>query len=197
MNATTVTGSTFELRDAGNTLVPAAVTYNAGTTTATLTPNSALAGSATYTATVKGGASGVKDAAGNALAADAGWTFSTAAAGTCPCTIWPATTTPAVAANSDTAAVELGVKFRPNANGFITGLRFYKGSGNTGTHVGNLWSSGDESSDGDLCQRDSDRLATSGLRQSGSGDRQHGVCGLILCAGGAVCVQQQLLWRRG
>jgi len=25
-------------------------------------------------------------------------------------------------------------------NGSITGIRFYKGSGNTGTHVGNLWS---------------------------------------------------------
>ena len=25
--------------------------------------------------------------------------------------------------------------------GFITGIRFYKGSGNTGTHVGHLWTS--------------------------------------------------------
>ena len=56
-------------------------------------------------------------------------------------TIWPATATPAFAATNDTVAVELGVRFRPNENGFICGLRFYKGSGNTGTHVGNLWSS--------------------------------------------------------
>jgi len=37
--------------------------------------------------------------------------------------------------------VEVGVKFRSTTNGFITGLRFYKGPTNTGTHVGNLWSS--------------------------------------------------------
>jgi hypothetical protein len=39
----------------------------------------------------------------------------------------------------DASAVELGVKFRAEVNGFITALRFYKGSGNTGPHVGNLW----------------------------------------------------------
>src|SRR5204863_3182401 len=38
--------------------------------------------------------------------------------------------------------VELGVTFRADSNGYITGIRFYKSTGNTGTHVGNLWSSG-------------------------------------------------------
>ena len=33
------------------------------------------------------------------------------------------------------------MKFRPSADGTITAIRFYKGSGNTGTHVGRLWSS--------------------------------------------------------
>jgi hypothetical protein len=51
----TVTPSTFELRDATNALVAAAVTYTAATRTATLTPTSALLFSTTYTATVKGG----------------------------------------------------------------------------------------------------------------------------------------------
>ncbi len=37
--------------------------------------------------------------------------------------------------------VELGVKFRADQDGFVTGIRFYKGSGNTGTHTGSLWSS--------------------------------------------------------
>ena len=49
--------------------------------------------------------------------------------------------TPAIAAQPDGNAVEVGVKFRPNQAGSVTGIRFYKGSGNTGTHVGNLWSS--------------------------------------------------------
>jgi hypothetical protein len=46
---------------------------------------------------------------------------------------------PAVPAVGDTDAVELGVQFRTSINGYITGLRFYKGSTNTGTHVGHLW----------------------------------------------------------
>ena len=32
--------------------------------------------------------------------------------------------------------MELGVKFTTETAGTITGVRFYKGSGNTGTHVG-------------------------------------------------------------
>jgi len=37
--------------------------------------------------------------------------------------------------------VELGVKFTSSVNGHVTGVRFFKGLTNTGTHVGNLWSS--------------------------------------------------------
>ncbi len=48
---------------------------------------------------------------------------------------------PGTADASDTGAVELGVKFRANVSGFVTGVRFYKGALNTGTHVANLWTS--------------------------------------------------------
>src|SRR5262245_13251921 len=54
--------------------------------------------------------------------------------------IWGATTTPGPVEN-DAAAVELGVKFRSDVAGTITGIRFYKYAQNTGTHVGNLWTS--------------------------------------------------------
>ena len=37
--------------------------------------------------------------------------------------------------------MELGVKFKADLNGAITGIRFYKSSNNTGTHVGSLWNS--------------------------------------------------------
>ena len=37
--------------------------------------------------------------------------------------------------------IELGVKFESAVPGYITGIRFYKGAGNTGTHVGHLWTS--------------------------------------------------------
>jgi phosphodiesterase/alkaline phosphatase D-like protein len=56
-------------------------------------------------------------------------------------TIWSASATPAVLASTDTSAVELGLKFRSDVAGIVTGVRFYKGSGNTGTHVGTLWTS--------------------------------------------------------
>ena len=62
-------------------------------------------------------------------------------AGPCPCTIWPSTSVPGIPDSGPDSAVELGVKFRADINGYITGVRFYKGVGNTGTHIGNLWSS--------------------------------------------------------
>src|SRR5262249_26832219 len=61
--------------------------------------------------------------------------------GTVQSSIWAPTAVPAVAAANDPNSVELGVKFRSDVVGYVTGLRFYKGSANTGTHVGHLWSS--------------------------------------------------------
>ena len=58
----------------------------------------------------------------------------------CPCSAWPASTVPTVPATGDTSANELGVKFRVDVSGTITGLRFYKGTTNTGTHTAHLWS---------------------------------------------------------
>jgi hypothetical protein len=48
-------------------------------------------------------------------------------------------TTPAVVDVSDENPVELGVKLRADHDGWITGIRFYKSAGNTGTHIGSLW----------------------------------------------------------
>ena len=39
----------------------------------------------------------------------------------------------------DNQALEVGVKFRSNTDGYITGVRFYKSAENTGIHTGNLW----------------------------------------------------------
>ena len=57
-------------------------------------------------------------------------------------TIWPLASTPSgiVDAGAD-SSVELGVKFRSDSSGYITGIRFYKTSTNTGTHTGSLWTS--------------------------------------------------------
>ena len=77
MDASTISGTTFILTAPGNTAVTAAVAYNAATNVATLTPSSTLAAGTTYTATVIGGTGGVKDLAGNALAANVTWSFTT------------------------------------------------------------------------------------------------------------------------
>jgi hypothetical protein len=78
---TTLTTATVTLVPQGSTRpVAAALAYNGATFTATLTPSAALQYSTVYTATVKGGSSGVKDLAGNPLAADKVWSFTTAAA---------------------------------------------------------------------------------------------------------------------
>ena len=74
------------------------------------------------------------------------WSFTTAAATrlvlVVPGTAQPRQPTPRLTIPN---AVELGVKFRVDLNGFITGIRFYKGTTNTGTHVGTLWSSAGQS----------------------------------------------------
>ena len=60
---------------------------------------------------------------------------------TCPCSVWNSSGTPTFIDSADPAATNLGVKFRADSDGFITGIRFYKASTNTGTHIGNIWTS--------------------------------------------------------
>jgi hypothetical protein len=52
------------------------------------------------------------------------------------------TATPAVPDSGDTFGVELGVNFRADFDGTVTGIRFYKSVANTGTHTGSLWTAG-------------------------------------------------------
>jgi hypothetical protein len=75
----TVSRTTFELRNQAEAIVGATVAYNAGSLTASLQPDAALASSTTYTATIRGGSTGVKDTSGNSLATDYVWSFTTAA----------------------------------------------------------------------------------------------------------------------
>jgi hypothetical protein len=48
----------------------------------------------------------------------------------------------AVRGNDSTGGIELGVKFRSTIAGEITGIRFFKTSGDAGTHIAQLYSSG-------------------------------------------------------
>ena len=137
MDASTIHVESIVLRGGASQVVPGAVTYNAAALRATLNPVGDLAAGAVYTVTVQG----TRDAAGNAIV-PVSWSFTTAAAGpiSCPCSLWPPSTTPGTADFPDTGSVELGVKFRADRDGFIAGIRFYKGARNTGIHLGSLWS---------------------------------------------------------
>ncbi|HEX4304643.1 MAG TPA: DUF4082 domain-containing protein [Solirubrobacterales bacterium] len=59
----------------------------------------------------------------------------------CPCSML-GSRTPAVADAGDSGSIELGVKFRSDVAGAISGVRYFKSSANTGTHVGSLWTAG-------------------------------------------------------
>ena len=79
MNPATINGSTVSLRGPGGSLVAATVSYSAAQQQAILDPTASLQDSTTYTAAIKGGPGGAADLAGNPLAADSSWSFTTAA----------------------------------------------------------------------------------------------------------------------
>ncbi|MCL4498801.1 MAG: Ig-like domain-containing protein, partial [Chloroflexi bacterium] len=94
VDPTTVNDSIFALRNSTNALVPASVTYDQAAKRATLTPTSALSNAITYTATIT---TGLKDLAGNTLASDYTWSFTTKSADLTP----PVTTLSTNPANPD------------------------------------------------------------------------------------------------
>lgn len=82
MDQTTINATNIKLSvTSGGAAVAGTVSYDAGTNTATFTPTSALSNNTGYTVTVT---TGVKDVAGNALAAQSTSTFTTVADTTAP-----------------------------------------------------------------------------------------------------------------
>jgi hypothetical protein len=79
MTASTISATTIVLKNSGGTVIAAPVTYNATSHVATINPTATLGLSTTYTLTILGGATDprVKDAAGNAMAANKVITFKT------------------------------------------------------------------------------------------------------------------------
>ena len=75
------------------------------------------------------------DDSGNIETVDAGRTVNVS----CVCSVWGTSFTPASIDSSDPGAIEVGVKFRSDTFGTVNGVRFYKVSTNTGTHIGSLW----------------------------------------------------------
>ncbi|WP_309135063.1 DUF4082 domain-containing protein [Cellulomonas sp.] len=119
---------------AGATATPGTSAVSPDGRTLTFTPSAPLDPQTAYTAT----ASGLRSTEGSTLATTT-WSFTTAGPSGCPCTLFGGRT-PATAASADADPVEVGVSFTPTEPGLVTGVRFYKGSGNGGTHTGTLWS---------------------------------------------------------
>ncbi len=118
----------------GGTPVPATVSFPDPLTVA-LTPDSPLAAATTYSASIA-----AADTSGNVMDTPYQWSFTTATpSGSTPATLFTTALTPDTAAANDPGAIEVGVKFIPAVSGSVTGIRFYRGPGNDGPHVGNLW----------------------------------------------------------
>ena len=136
-NSSTLTPSTFTLQTTlGGVAIPGAVSVNGNT--ATFTPSAPLVANTTYTATLT---TGVGDAAGNALAADFIWKFTTAPA-TAPSTTailtWGAAaganlsgyrvyygTAPGTYFQSFGQGVNVGNVLTYTVNGLTSGTRYY------------------------------------------------------------------------
>ncbi|HEY3062619.1 MAG TPA: DUF4082 domain-containing protein, partial [Chloroflexota bacterium] len=130
------TSIVFSLRENGtNAILGASFNYDPNTTTATLTPQGPLQLGTSYTASV----TAAVDTHGNTLTSPVTWTFSTP---TCPCSLWSTPEAPGDPSRPDGSALELGLHFKPQLDGTITGIKFFKGdASNGGIHVGHLWTS--------------------------------------------------------
>ena len=109
------------------------VSYNSSTDTVTFKPATGFAGVATFNYTIR-------DTAGTT---GTGQVSVTVNIGNEPGTqnLFSLSSVPSIVTVNDPNSVELGVRFTPTVNGTISGIRFYKGPQNVGTHIADLWSS--------------------------------------------------------
>ncbi|MBG0563921.1 DUF4082 domain-containing protein [Actinoplanes aureus] len=126
----------FTVTADGGAAVAGTTSYDSVTRTATFVPTAPLAAGQKYNAQVS-----ASDPNGNPTAAPATWSFTTDPGSTTISRLFAATDVPASPAVKDSGAITLGVRFTPSSNGKVIGIRFYKGTGNGGTHTGSLWSS--------------------------------------------------------
>ncbi|ANZ42274.1 hypothetical protein BBK82_46470 [Lentzea guizhouensis] len=131
-----VSSAQLSLKDPGAAGTSGAFSISGDGRTVTWTPDAPLAPGTQYAAEMR-----ISDVNGNAMTGPATWSFTTTSTATCPCSLFSAAALPAVTSSNDTNAYELGVRFTAAVNGHVSGVKFYKGAGNTGTHTGSLWAS--------------------------------------------------------
>ena len=131
----------FTLTDPNGNAVPGTTSFNGADTVATFTPTSSLAPGTTYTATI----SGAKDNNGETMLTPYTYTYTTSksfdSGASAPAPSGPTPRRPVHPTRPTPARSDLGVQFRASSDGTIAGVRFYKESDNTGSHIGSLWSS--------------------------------------------------------
>uniref|UniRef100_UPI000F78AB0B DUF4082 domain-containing protein n=1 Tax=Specibacter cremeus TaxID=1629051 RepID=UPI000F78AB0B len=122
----------------GSTTLAATAALSTDGKTLTVTPTQPLPNNAQVTVTL----TGLRSTQGATLA-DTSWTFATADTSANPASysLFGALVPQTPSNSGDTAGIELGLSFSSSQAGTITGIRFYKGAANTGTHTGSIWSS--------------------------------------------------------
>jgi hypothetical protein len=141
LDPATVTSASFVLTGPGGAAVSATTSYDAASRTTILRPAASLQPSTAYAATLT---TAIRSAGGSALGAPVTWHFTTSA---CPCRLFPQSETP-VGENKPVQdgrsgpgpfSYEMGLKIRVTQPATLTSIRYFKSSGETGTHVGRVW----------------------------------------------------------
>jgi hypothetical protein len=106
-------------------------TFNAQTNSISFVPAVGYVGAASFSYSVS-------DGRGGNATATVSLNITPAPSGV---SLFSASDTPANLSDSDSTQVNLGIKFVTSQSGTITGIRYYKGANDTGTHTGSLWTS--------------------------------------------------------
>jgi Ca2+-binding RTX toxin-like protein len=105
--------------------------FNSQTNMVTFTPTAGYTGAASFTYSISDGRGGAASAQVSLTVSPQPTTQS----------VFTASSTPAIISVNDNNPVNLGMKFQADTAGWISGISFYKGVNNTGSHTGYLWSS--------------------------------------------------------
>jgi hypothetical protein len=142
LDPATVNTSTVTLTNPSGTALAGAVSYDDASRTVTFQPSAALTIGTTYTARLT---TGIRSTTGAPLAANVTWTFTTAE---CPCSLMSSLTpqlTNLPVADGRTGpgpyTYEMGTKISVDSTANLIALKYYRSPGETGTHIGRVWSS--------------------------------------------------------
>lgn len=120
-------GDPISISGVGNA-VNGTVTLDSQTNTVIFTPTSGYAGNASFAYTISDGQGGTATAQVSLVVGPAGTQ-----------TLFASNATPGTVTVNDSDDVELGMKFRADVDGWVSGIRFYKGAQNIGPHEAHLW----------------------------------------------------------